>query len=176
MICRYCKQTIEPNDLELAVSYWTLTGQGPLWEPCHKGCKAEGYKREAYECQCVDGDCNDCRHFLRDQGQTGRIAFMGTCQRFHLPTVGRPNHASDMPCFTHRRATEETGRDGIPVFLSNPDRIFPGVDPSIIVAQLKEKEKAEESRQHGLLYGSALETEGKLESGDVQSQATPMLS
>lgn len=58
--CRGCGKSINPPDFAIWHTYWT-----PMWAPCHAGCREAGMKLEAFDCQCIDSDCNDCRHFQR---------------------------------------------------------------------------------------------------------------
>jgi hypothetical protein len=58
--CRGCDAVIEAGAFAVWNTYWTA-----MWAPCHAGCREEGMRAEAFECQCIDADCNDCRHFQR---------------------------------------------------------------------------------------------------------------
>lgn len=87
------------------MGYWTPHGRYPV----HAACKAEAQRTEAYECQTIDADCNDCRHFERDtafQPTKGHRppSLPGRCAKFDRPTVARPNTFTGHPCFEHRRA------------------------------------------------------------------------
>lgn len=81
----------------------------------------EYQKQEAYECQLIDSDCNDCKHFKRgsrnlyrgdkvktQDGEYNRIlvahdVFCGRCQKFDKPTIAFVNMATGHECFEHRR-------------------------------------------------------------------------
>ena len=111
--CRYCGKAIE-NDTDTTVSYWGVTKF-----PCHKACKVEGEKTEAYDCQVIDADCNDCFFFQRgqaifrwlscmDKGKPSkRYASMeiteGHCLKFHRRAIASPKFASGFECFVHRK-------------------------------------------------------------------------
>ena len=107
MICRYCKQPIV-GAAAPTHSYWSAV---PFVS--HPACRVAGYKAEAYECQLIDSDCNDCRFFTRDEMISKEI-WQGRClndarhPRPHARIEGDrvwafPNFASDHPCFVHRR-------------------------------------------------------------------------
>lgn len=115
MTCRYCNQPIAPTDLTETTSYWSA-----VKFPCHKACRVDGVKQEAYECQLIDADCNDCRHFQRGQVEKRWLSCMendkpsmrlvnmgfihGVCLKFNRPTIAQPNKWTGMECFEHRRA------------------------------------------------------------------------
>lgn len=103
-ICRYCNKPIKEQDLEFTSPYYWPAGDEC---PCHKDCKVEGKKREAYDCQCVDADCNDCLFFKRESN--GRWFCKGTCTNpesteFEQEVVAYPNNASLRSCFKHRKS------------------------------------------------------------------------
>lgn len=110
-ICRYCGQPVELVDAVITNSYW----QG-LPFICHRACKNEGVKQEALDCQVIDSDCNDCKHFKRgelihrESWESGRRVkvnthvFTGHCLKLDKPTVARPMIWTGMPCFEHRRS------------------------------------------------------------------------
>lgn len=86
-------------------AYWTPHTKYPV----HKACKGAAMKTEAYECQLIDADCNDCRHFQRDTSfvsQKGHRppSLPGHCLKFDRPTKAQPNTCTMHPCFEHRRA------------------------------------------------------------------------
>lgn len=96
-ICRYCDGLILEEDLAFTTGYWK-----PIMDCCHKDCQKEGRATEAYECQTIDADCNDCRHFER-QGKVSKDIFEGECTQFNKPVRAYPNFATGMECFEHRR-------------------------------------------------------------------------
>lgn len=112
--CRYCDKLIDGLAAK-TFSYW-----GHYEFECHPQCKAEGEKMEAFECQTVDADCNDCRHFKRgnfekrwlscmeDKLPSMRLVNMGFshghCLKLDKPTVAQPNKWSGYECFEHRRS------------------------------------------------------------------------
>lgn len=114
-LCRYCNQTIAFGELAFVVSYWKN-----VTHPCHAKCKSEGAAREAIECQTIDADCNDCKHFKRDFSVTRNLSCMkngkqstqlvhmgiieGQCLKFNKPTQAFPNKWTGRECFEHRRA------------------------------------------------------------------------
>jgi len=117
--CRYCDKPVL-TELEAAIthSYWH-----GLAFICHKLCKDAGVKHEALDCQVIDADCNDCRHYRRGKlapiiesrwiNEHGKEAFVihqpnifigGHCLKFDRPTLAQPNKWSGLECFEHRRA------------------------------------------------------------------------
>lgn len=86
----------------------------------HHYCRKDAIKAEALECQTIDADCNDCRHFQRgevvrvwlncmENGKVGMLRFhtgliRGTCLKFNRPTEAYPNKWTGRECFEHRRA------------------------------------------------------------------------
>lgn len=100
--------------MDIAPSYW----QG-LPMPYHKECRQAGIKQEAYDCQCIDADCNDCRHFKRgevvkrmlscmeDGKPSMRLVNMGIvrghCLKFDRATEAYPKKWTGRECFEHRR-------------------------------------------------------------------------
>lgn len=52
---------------------------------------------EAYECQCIDADCNDCLHFERISMNNG------VCLKYDRPTTASPKMSTGYPCFEHRK-------------------------------------------------------------------------
>lgn len=118
MNCRYCDTPIA-TDSEAAVthSYW----QG-LPFSCHAACKEEGVKREAFDCQTVDSDCNDCIHYQRGKlasrivsrirridGTITEVSHQpnffvdGHCLKFNRTVIAQPKKWSGLECFEHRR-------------------------------------------------------------------------
>lgn len=114
MKCRYCQHSITPEELAQTNAYW-----GGMPDVCHKACKVEGVKREAFDCQMIDADCNDCLHFQRgydvqrwlscmeDKKPSFRLVNMGInvglCRRFVKVTEAYPNKWTGRECFEHRR-------------------------------------------------------------------------
>lgn len=117
MNCHYCHLPIADKDKSTTRSYWN----GGSFD-CHKSCKESGFQAEVIECQTIDADCNDCRHFKRGslaplrisltKTTDGRIVevpyqanlFTGTCLKFNKPTIAQPNKWSGHECFEHRKA------------------------------------------------------------------------
>ncbi len=90
--CRYCTKPIKKEDIVITEAYYQ-----PFKFFSHKNCKKEGYKEEAYECQKIDSDCNDCKYFDRIKGS------QGNCTKFNKEVEARANFASGLKCFTHRK-------------------------------------------------------------------------
>lgn len=117
MTCRYCNKPIEESDRVVTHSYW----QGLPFD-CHKACKDAGVKQESLDCQLIDADCNDCKHFKRAWQAEKRHEWSlnihqewivlthkpevwhGLCLKFNRPTEAYPNKWTGRECFEHRRA------------------------------------------------------------------------
>ena len=109
MNCRYCHSPVDDSDCVTTLAYWNQTP-----DVCHSGCKQEGEKQEAIECQVIDADCNDCKHFKRN-GRTNEVkgtattmgakatSVWGDCLKLGKPTTGHPHFWSGKECFEHRR-------------------------------------------------------------------------
>lgn len=113
--CYYCGIQMQLHEMVKTVGYW---GGSPF--ECHKSCKDQGIKDDAYQCQLIDADCNDCKHFKRgevvkrwlsciENGKPSkRLVNMGIidghCLKLDKPTQAQPNKCSMYPCFEHRRS------------------------------------------------------------------------
>lgn len=119
--CRFCSDEIlSDNDANFYYTYWRAI-KLPICKKHTKSEYKEYQKNEAYECQIIDADCNDCKHFKRgsrrlvrgdnvktEDGEYTRIlvdkdVFYGHCAKFDTPTMAAVNHATGRPCFEHRR-------------------------------------------------------------------------
>jgi hypothetical protein len=98
--CRYCHKPVKRNEAVITHSYWNA-----VWQVAHKACDADGRKAEAYECQIIDADCNDCKHFNRGESLASGVsaAWSGQCLKYDKPVVAYPNKATGNECFEHRR-------------------------------------------------------------------------
>jgi hypothetical protein len=115
--CRYCTQPLADSEAVTTHSYWQS-----LPDVCHKACKEAGAKQEALECQTIDADCNDCRHYRRGKlapktisltktpdGRIVEVSYQpniflgGHCLKFNKPTLAHPNKWTGLECFEHRR-------------------------------------------------------------------------
>jgi len=96
--CRYCKQD---NTDDVCYSYW----QAEQFK-CHNECKKEGAKVEAHECQKIDADCNDCKHFKRISSQQIKGTSVkwgeGNCLKLNKEVKAFPKYCSSHSCFEHR--------------------------------------------------------------------------
>lgn len=91
-VCRKCDLPIKSEDFAIWTTYW-----GSRWAACHKQCREEGMRSEAYECQCLDAACNDCKNFSRVEQGTG------TCLKFNKTVSTTSNWFEGRDCFEHRR-------------------------------------------------------------------------
>lgn len=128
--CRICCELCESAERsDFLTAYWRASG----FPICKTHTKEERRKfqiEEAYECQLIDADCNDCKHFkrgarmlsrgdlvylkdhvdknFRAEGDYSRIVvqydcFHGHCLKFDKYTPSFVNFATGHPCFEHRR-------------------------------------------------------------------------
>lgn len=95
--CRYCSKPVEESEVVMTASYWSS-----FPDICHAVCKDAGEREEAFECQKIDADCNDCKHLVSTYD--GPEVRKGNCLKFSKPVTARPNFCSNLPCFEHRRA------------------------------------------------------------------------
>jgi len=104
MKCRFCEKEItEDDEIAYAPSYWWP--HGDIY-PVHKECKKEGKMQEAYDCQCIDADCNDCAFFERKENS--KWVCYGICRNkdsaeFNKEVKAYPNCWSGRVCFVHRK-------------------------------------------------------------------------
>jgi hypothetical protein len=114
-ICRYCNGLFAVQSQPVVtLAYWNQNRF-----VCHAVCKKEGERQEALNCQTIDADCNDCRHFRRgeivyawlsdmqNKKKITRFVNMGCitgfCIKFRKLTMAYPHMWTGRPCFEHRR-------------------------------------------------------------------------
>ena len=97
--CRKCNKHVEKEDFSIGYAYWNA-----VWYNYHKDCRQEGMKQEAFDCQKIDADCNDCAYFVREKTEKD-IAF-GQCKKHSQETVAFSNLCSGYSCFEHRKFGE----------------------------------------------------------------------
>lgn len=100
MFCRYCgEQVYLDEDYSTTSGYWSSQVF-----PCHGACKANGIKEEAYVCQLIDADCNDCKFFVRGEYiKPPYKYFNGVCSKYNRQTKAFPVTYTGHQCFEHRR-------------------------------------------------------------------------
>jgi len=112
-----CGKKIEKDDFDVAIGYWS-----PDFRPVHKGCKKRWEQEEAYACQKIDANCNDCKFFKRDI--SAKIVdvpkeyqdnikhkflfppiqgYKGKCEKFNVDVYANAKVATGMDCFIHRK-------------------------------------------------------------------------
>jgi hypothetical protein len=106
MNCRYCNQPLSESEAVPTHAYWNA-----MPGVCHKECKVPGEKQEAYDCQLIDADCNDCAFFIRDKERKLKYGATGTCSKFGTLAVALPKTCSGLKCFSHRRDNVEATAD-----------------------------------------------------------------
>ena len=95
--CKYCNKPLDFDTFHIKIAYWQ-----PYWHPVHKSCHDKEWSLEVIECQTIDADCNDCKHFKR--GTLVREgSFSGLCTKYNKPTFGHPNFSTGHKCFEHRK-------------------------------------------------------------------------
>lgn len=120
--CRICGGAIATKqDAHFHSAYWT-SFKFPICNNHTSDERREYQRNEAYECQVIDADCNDCKHFNRgyralNHGETTKTEdgniytkilvahdiFHGFCQKLHRPVMAFVNMATGHDCFEHRR-------------------------------------------------------------------------
>ncbi|QOR55478.1 MAG: hypothetical protein ULS35scaffold63_35 [Phage 33_17] len=100
--CRYCHKPLTTDNISLTYSYWSVNqGTGPIWYACHLQCQAEGYRQEAYDCQNIDQNCNDCLYYTRKKNH--KYYSEGYCEKFQKNTHGNNDFAQLNSCFITRK-------------------------------------------------------------------------
>jgi hypothetical protein len=110
--CRYCNLPV--SDPVETLAYWNQTP-----DVCHAECKVAGERQEAIDCQIIDADCNDCKHFKRGYDVKRWLSCMvdekpsfvlenmginvGHCLKFNKITQAFPHMSTGRECFEHRR-------------------------------------------------------------------------
>lgn len=91
--CRYCGNEVSKEKCVVVSTYWKA-----FYAIACKSCaeNGKGYREEAYLCQCIDADCNDCMYFKRIDGN------IGECLKFNKSVIACPNFCSGYSCFVHR--------------------------------------------------------------------------
>jgi hypothetical protein len=121
--CRYCdKQYKDGDDIQVTYPYYKQTGRTFVYS-CHKSCFQSGSKGEAYECQAIDTNCNDCGFFKRGEKSSAddivtssfllfqsTKGFDGSCSNpkskaFNMNVRGESNACQpwNSDCFVHRK-------------------------------------------------------------------------
>jgi len=95
--CRHCGLEVKEDNFDVAIGYWY-----PSWFPCHQECVKPQKEYEAFECQKLDADCNDCKHFSRIRPLTVGVS-LGTCNKFNRETKAYVNSPRGLECFEHRK-------------------------------------------------------------------------
>lgn len=117
-LCRYCSTPVADSEAVKTLAYWNQTVC-----ICHAQCKTAGEKQEALDCQTIDSDCNDCKHYKRGtlaakivsklHRQDGTIVDVihqpnyfigGLCLKFNRSVLAQPKKWSGLECFEHRRS------------------------------------------------------------------------
>lgn len=96
--CRYCNVALDQGSFAIGFTYWRA-----MWEPYHAQCKERGMAENAFECQRIDADCNDCKHFKRGE-RIGATSFNGHCLKKNISAKAFVNFASGHDCFEHRKS------------------------------------------------------------------------
>lgn len=113
--CRRCDKLLDEQHFVIGHTYWKH-----LYQPfCSEKCREKTEAEDAYSCQCIDADCNDCKHFKRegtfdkdlmqDKKKTKNLfprigGFKGTCLKYNVPAKAFPMTATGWACFEHRKS------------------------------------------------------------------------
>ena len=101
LVCRACEKPFTSDStIHWGRTYW----HGMAVPFGSEEAKVATLKMEAIECQTIDADCNDCKHFQRGRmlAKGNASAFEGHCRKFDKPTIAYPKFASGHECFEHR--------------------------------------------------------------------------
>lgn len=97
-VCSYSGSVLNEDTFDFVASYWTPF----LWRPVHKNFKREYRNNESVECQTVDANCNDCKHFTR-RNELAKGLYGGTCAKLNKDVKASVNTFAGNECFEHRR-------------------------------------------------------------------------
>ena len=99
--CRACGALVDRDRAVWGHTYW----HGIAAPFCTAAERDATLAAEAIECQTIDGDCNDCKHFRRGKMLAKGVASAceGHCAKLDKPTIAYPKFASSHPCFEHRK-------------------------------------------------------------------------
>lgn len=112
--CCYCNVKLNEDKFYIITSYWN-----PLWKPCcSEKCSLKCYKKEEYECQLIDSNCNECIHFERkdfssnSKSQTHNLfqpvgCYIGDCKKLKKIAGANRNNFQGMDCFEHRNKPKD---------------------------------------------------------------------
>lgn len=101
--CRYCKKAVNREDAEITTTYWW-----PRYSLSHKACKTQGEQSEAYECQTIDANCNDCRYFNRKHN-AGNGVYYGACKKPVERGSKKPYWFNELPFKWRKRSLWREG-------------------------------------------------------------------
>lgn len=91
-LCCIIGDTLTKDNIDIKISYWTPF----IWKPILKSLKIESMKKEAYMCQLIDSNCNDC--FYLDRGNKKCLKFDKNIQIY--PGISQ---VENKDCFKHRK-------------------------------------------------------------------------
>jgi hypothetical protein len=92
-ICRHSGIKLTKENIDIVQGYWTPY----TWFPVHKDFKKACYEQEAFVCQNIDMNCNDCIYLNRNE--TLCILSLDKKVSF-IPNTCMPEN---MNCFKHRK-------------------------------------------------------------------------
>ena len=101
--CCHCGEHIAEEDFDYVVGYWSADS----WHIVHKKCAKEFKEAMIYKCQSLDKDCNDCRHFEREE-ELGKGVFGGNCLKFNTKLKAYYCTPTNNECFEHRKLINTT--------------------------------------------------------------------
>jgi hypothetical protein len=90
--CCVTGEILTKDNIDVKISYWTPF----VWKPIRKDLRREAMRQEAYECQKIDNNCNDCLYLNRNELQ---------CDKMNKKVKINPNICSpeNVNCFKHRK-------------------------------------------------------------------------
>jgi len=95
LISNKCQATgilLNESNFDIGIRYWLPNS----WYPVHKDFKHDYMKNEAYNCQKLDTNCNDCKHLNRAEMK---------CLKLNKGLSFAPNTCmpENQDCFIHRK-------------------------------------------------------------------------
>jgi hypothetical protein len=96
-ICGHCGKEIV-SDFTYQTGYWANV-KAKIHPECVRS--KEHTEQSKKECQAIDSDCNDCKHFKRGEWLSKGVC-SGICGKTGEYAEGRPNFYSGKECFEQR--------------------------------------------------------------------------
>lgn len=109
-ICSVSGVKLTKDNIDVKIGYWKPS----LWKPVLDSLKKEAELEEAYECQKIDANCNDCKYFDRTRLTNNLIdcstsifprinCKVGLCTKHNYNVYASSCSFQGNICFIHRK-------------------------------------------------------------------------